>query len=88
VLTTHESNFHEIEDLDCTFLVQPFVASIAEGLVTMLRRPAAELRARGERGAKFVRSNYAWPAVGQQMADVYDWMRGGPIPRSVEVATV
>ena len=88
VLTTHECNFREIEDLECTFLVRPSVASIAEGLVAMLSRPAAELRARGERGARFVRSNYAWPTVGQQMADVYDWMRGGPIPRSVEVAIV
>ena len=49
VLTTHECNFREIEGLECTFVVRPSVASIAEGLVAMLGHSAAELRARGER---------------------------------------
>jgi glycosyltransferase involved in cell wall biosynthesis len=85
VMITRECNFREVEDLECTFLVRPSVSSIAEGLVAMLSLPAAELRARGEVGAKFVRAGYSWPSVGQKMADVYDWMRGGALPRSVEI---
>jgi glycosyltransferase involved in cell wall biosynthesis len=88
VLTTHECNFRAIENLACTFLVRPTVASIAAGLISMLSRPTTELRARGERGARFVRSNYAWPTIGEQMADVYDWMLGGALPKSVEILTV
>lgn len=85
VLITRECNFREIEDLECTFLVEPTVPSIAEGLAGMLGRSSAELRARGGSGSKFIRASYGWPHVGQQMADVYDWMLGGAAPLTVEV---
>lgn len=85
VLITRECNFREIEKLECTFLIRPSVSSIADGLVNLLTRPANELRARGEIGSTFVRANYGWPRIGQMMADVYDWMRGGPLPSTVEI---
>lgn len=85
VLITRECNFREIEKLECTFLTRTSVPSIADGLVDILSRPADELRSRGDIGSIFVRANYGWPLIGQQMADVYDWMRGGPLPSSVEI---
>jgi len=85
VLITRECNFREIEKLECTFLIRPTVSSIADGLISLLSRPANELRARGELGSTFVRANHAWPLIGQKMADIYDWMRGGPQPSSVEI---
>jgi glycosyltransferase involved in cell wall biosynthesis len=85
VLITRDCNFQEIEDLQCTFLISPNTSSIAEGLVDVLSRPADDLRVRGRFGSNFIRSRYGWKLVGRQMADVYDWMRGGPIPSSVEM---
>jgi glycosyltransferase involved in cell wall biosynthesis len=85
VLITRQCNFREIEKLECTFLTEPSVASIANGLVDILSRPADELRNRGDTGSTFVRANYGWPLIGRKMADVYDWMRGGPVPSSVEI---
>ena len=85
VLITRECNFREIDDLECTFLVRPTVSSIAEGLVDVLSRSSDELRTRGQVGVKFVKERYLWPLVGECMADVYDWMRGGPVPSSVEI---
>jgi glycosyltransferase involved in cell wall biosynthesis len=85
VLVTRECNFREIDNLECTFLIEPSTHSIADGLVNVLSRPASELRARGRAGAEFVQTNYGWPLVGQKMADVYDWMLGGVKPSSVEV---
>jgi glycosyltransferase involved in cell wall biosynthesis len=85
VLITRQCNFREIENLECTFLIEPSVSNIAEGLLDMLSRPAGELHARGGIGAEFVQANYRWPIAGEQMADVYDWMLGGPTPSSVEM---
>jgi glycosyltransferase involved in cell wall biosynthesis len=85
ILITRECNFREIEPLECTFLIEPTIPGIAGGVLDMLRRPSTELRARGAAGTQFVRANYGWPRVGQQMADVYDWMRGGPPPSSVQI---
>jgi glycosyltransferase involved in cell wall biosynthesis len=87
VMISHECNFREIEDLECAFMVRPTVASIAEGFLGMLSHPLAELRRRGKLGADFVQAGYGWPAVGGKMADVYDWMLGGPMPKSVEIVT-
>lgn len=84
VMITKECNFREIESMECTFLIKPTVPSIVAGLENMLSRSPSELHHRGMCGADFVRARYGWPLVGQQMADLYDWMRGGPKPSSVE----
>lgn len=85
ILITRECNFREVEGLACTFLIEPSVRSIEVGLVNALTRSADELRERGRSGSTFVRAIYGWKHVGEQMADVYDWLRGGPRPSSVEI---
>jgi glycosyltransferase involved in cell wall biosynthesis len=87
IMITRECNFREIEDLECTFVIQPSVPSIIEGLRSVLTRSPGELQARGKTGARFVRDRYSWSSVGCRMADLYDWMRGGPPPSSVELLT-
>jgi glycosyltransferase involved in cell wall biosynthesis len=85
VLITRECNFRDIEALECTFLIEPSIASIRQGIVDLLSRPSRELHARGRCGAEFVQKHFSWQAIGHKMADVYDWMRGGPFPASVEI---
>jgi hypothetical protein len=64
--------------------VEPTVASLAAGLDDLvLRRSAEELRSMGLRGRALVNSQFTWPKIGNDMADVYDWMVGGPRPKSV-----
>jgi len=38
----------------------------------------------GECGKFLVHNRYTWPVVGAQMAEVYEWVLGGPKPASVE----
>jgi glycosyltransferase involved in cell wall biosynthesis len=85
IMITRECNFREVEPLECTFLIEPSVGSLVDGLKNILTRTPDELHARGKTGADLARARYAWSFVGQQMADVYDWMRGGPRPSSVEL---
>jgi glycosyltransferase involved in cell wall biosynthesis len=87
IMITKGCNFTEAETLDCTFMVQPSVVSLKERLVRVLGLPLDQLQKRGEAGARFVRSRYSWSRAGAQMADVYDWMRGGRPPASVPILT-
>lgn len=85
ILITRGCNFREAESMDCTFLIEPTVSGIIAGLENVLGRSPQELQSRGARGASFVRARYSWPVVGAQMADLYDWVLGGPMPSTVEI---
>jgi hypothetical protein len=39
----------------------------------------------GHRGRELVEARYTWPAVGKQIAEVYDWVLGGSEPVRVPV---
>jgi hypothetical protein len=40
----------------------------------------------GARGRSLVRARFAWPAVGAEMAAVYQWVLGGGPPPSCVLA--
>jgi glycosyltransferase involved in cell wall biosynthesis len=64
--------------------VEPTVESLAAGLADLAtRRSADELRAMGYRGRVLVENRFAWPQIGEDMADVYDWIIGGAKPMSL-----
>jgi len=64
--------------------VEPTPGSLAAVLADLARnRGAAELTAMGLRGRKLVESRFAWPRIGAEMADVYDWIVGGREPMSI-----
>jgi poly(glycerol-phosphate) alpha-glucosyltransferase len=64
--------------------VEPTVASLSAALTDLvIRRSADELRVMGCRGRALVESQFAWPRIGTDMADVYDWITGGAKPQSV-----
>lgn len=86
VMITRECNFREVEQLESTFVIQPSVSSIVQGLLRVLACNSTELAARGQAGAQLIRERYSWTEVGRQMADVYDWLRGGPRPSSVALS--
>lgn len=85
ILITRGCNFREVEAMACTFMTEPSVPAIGASLRDVLKRPKAELRERGSVGAAFVRRRYSWDTVGRQVADVYDWIRGGERPPCLQV---
>jgi glycosyltransferase involved in cell wall biosynthesis len=48
--------------------------------------PDAERRAMGRRGREWMARAFAWPAIAQRMAEVYEWLaRGRQRPDCVHI---
>jgi len=64
-----------VADGETGWLVEPDDRDgLAAALVEVVNEPA-ERRRRGERAAERARDNYAWPALAQRVAEVYDAAR-------------
>ncbi len=85
VLITVGCKFPEVATEGCGWVSEPTSSALERDLRSILPLGNRELAAMGTRGAKLVAHRYSWEVIGKQIADVYDWLLGGPIPSSVEV---
>jgi glycosyltransferase involved in cell wall biosynthesis len=85
VIITPGCNFPAVSESGCGWVIHPDIAAIEGSLREALGSDPDELKRRGRRGIELVTTTYAWPHIGEQMADVYDWMLGGSRPTNVEV---
>jgi glycosyltransferase involved in cell wall biosynthesis len=85
VIITKECNFPDVTESESGWVISPDVVQVAGALKEALESPRSDLEARGQRGMQLVRCKYSWSYIGQQMADVYDWILGGARPNSVEI---
>jgi glycosyltransferase involved in cell wall biosynthesis len=76
VVTTQGAPWRELEEHGCGWWVPVSARAIADALVDAATRPAAELRAMGERGRALVRSRYVWSIVAERSLVLYKWLRG------------
>ena len=84
-ILTRACNFPEIEQLACGWVVDPDEEQIREALLQALSASSSVLDAMRAKGRELVRTRYQWSLIGTQMAQVYDWILGGPMPECVEV---
>jgi glycosyltransferase involved in cell wall biosynthesis len=71
---------------DCGWVIQPSIEPLEAALDEFLRLPSEAAVRMGERGRELTRQRFHWSVVGKQMADVYDWLEGGPKPSEVQFA--
>lgn len=83
-IITKACHFQEVEDAGAGWCIAPTVNDILETLKCALSETSTDLHSRGERG-RALASKYAWPEVGKQMADAFDWILGGSRPTSMEI---
>jgi glycosyltransferase involved in cell wall biosynthesis len=86
VIITKGCYFPEVATTDSGWVISPNVPELECSLREALELSTSDLSNRGERGFKLVRDKYTWSRVGQQMADVYDWVLGGDRPTTVEIS--
>lgn len=86
VIVTEQCHIPEIADYRCGWIIQPDSRQVEQALTEFLQLPPEEAVRMGERGRTLVENRFRWPVVGKQMADVYNWLSGGPKPTSVEIA--
>jgi glycosyltransferase involved in cell wall biosynthesis len=85
VIVTGACNIPEVAENRCGWVIEPDQGAIEIAIEMALGLPAFELQTMGERGKSLVSNRFTWPVVGQQMAEVYRWILGGPQPASVQL---
>ncbi len=85
VIITEQCNLPEVEHLQAGWLIQSTAVSLTSSLQEMLTNSPVLNRAIGDRGRSFVADRYTWATVGAQMAELYRWVQGGPLPGNVDL---
>ena len=84
VIVTEQCNLPEIEERHCGWKIQPRAAEVESALTGLLQLSPRDRQLLGQNGQHLIAERYTWPVVGRQMADVYDWLEGGPTPATVQ----
>jgi glycosyltransferase involved in cell wall biosynthesis len=85
VIVTRRCNIPEVAEHGCGWVIEPEQTALEVALQEGLRASTLDLQRIGERGRALVQSRYTWSMVGRQMAEVYQWVLGGPRPASTQV---
>lgn len=88
VIASTGCHFPEVASRRCGWLIEPAEEDLARALTEVLSAPPAVRAEMGRRGRALVRERYTWERIGNDMADVYDWVLGGSPPRVPGAASV
>lgn len=84
VITTTGTPWTDLERRRCGWWVRPDVAAITDTLRGALSLPAGELEAMGQRGHEWMRDEFSWHTVADNMVAAYEWVLGrGPKPACI-----
>jgi glycosyltransferase involved in cell wall biosynthesis len=86
-LVSRQCYFPEIESEHCGWVIEPEPKALEEALRQFFATPSASLRQMGLAGRTLVSARYNWRTIARQFREVFDWLRGGNRPTSVEVWT-
>lgn len=84
-LVTRQCHLPEVSVERCGWEAEPTVDSLEQALCAVVACSTTDLAARGARGRALVERRFRWQPIGQQLAEVYQWMLGGPAPVSCPV---
>jgi glycosyltransferase involved in cell wall biosynthesis len=86
VITTRNAPWEGLQTYNCGWWIPLEDAAVADALGDALARPFGELQAMGARGHSWMKSEFGWDRVAEQMAEVYAWAsNGGARPSTVHL---
>jgi glycosyltransferase involved in cell wall biosynthesis len=85
VVVTTQCHIPEVAIQDCGWVIQPAVGPLEQAMDDFLSFSQEEAELIGKRGRDLVRTRFHTSVVGNQMAQLYDWLQGGDKPSSVEI---
>jgi poly(glycerol-phosphate) alpha-glucosyltransferase len=77
VLMTPECNLPAGFARGAAIRIEPSAESILQGLREFVQASSDQRRTLGENGLRLTREQFAWPVLGREMADLYQWLLGG-----------
>ncbi len=85
VITTTGTPWNELRERRCGWYVEPTVDALATALREAVGLSDSERIEMGQRGATWARERFSWPAVAQELQQLYSWLRnGGTAPSYVQ----
>ncbi len=87
VVITKQYNLPEVAEFECGWTIDPRAGQLASALRGLLRSTDRERSSFGNNGRHLVAERYSWPVIGEQMAALYDWLEGGPLPFRIQPAS-
>jgi glycosyltransferase involved in cell wall biosynthesis len=88
VILSDRCHLPEVERYGAGWQIAANVVELSGALEQMLSNSAAINAEIGNRGRHLVHDRFTWPVVARQMAELYRWVLGGPMPRSFELLEV
>ncbi|MGZ9158269.1 MAG: glycosyltransferase [Nitrospira sp.] len=82
VITTKNAPWCGLEVHRCGWWINLCDQAMTIALSEAMCLPAEQRREMGTRGRVWIERAFAWPAIGRQMLDVYQWVLGGGTPPS------
>ena len=80
VITTKNAPWRGLKEHQCGWWIELNDRTLTETVEEAMGLTEAERRTMGSRGRAWVGRDFAWPAIGRQMVDVYQWVLGGGAP--------
>jgi glycosyltransferase involved in cell wall biosynthesis len=86
VISTKGAPWQGLEKEGCGWWIDHGVEPLAATLVEAMELDEAARANMGRRGKSWMGRDFGWPAIGEEMANVYRWLQhGGPVPASVRL---
>jgi len=85
VIVSNRCHIPQVQEFNCGWVIEPDAAPLERALEEFFHLPAHAALKLGQHGRDLVEKQFTWSVVGRQMAEVYDWVRGGPKPAATEV---
>jgi glycosyltransferase involved in cell wall biosynthesis len=85
VIVTRECNLPAVSEHGCGWVIEADAGALESTLHELLRSPARCLVAMGDNGRLLVKQRYAWPVIGRQVSELYEWLNGGGMPSDFEL---
>ena len=85
VIITTPCHIPEVAIYDCGWVIEPSAGPLEQALADFMSLSREEADQIGKRGGDLVRTRFHSSVVGNQMAQVYDWLQGGNKPTAVEI---
>ena len=80
VITTRATPWETLETHQCGWWIDVGLAPLVQALREATSLQSEQLQEMGLRGREFVKTNYSWKQVAEQMLDVYEWVLGRRSP--------
>lgn len=85
VVLTTQCHLPEVAASGAGLVIPAELPALQAALVTMLSHSPEAHVEMGACAGRLVQQRFSWSVVARQMAELYRWVQGGPLPRTVEL---